>query len=1052
VCSCAAPQLKPTFAAPFSTGQAHQQRPGAGAALLRALQAAALFLLGGSRKRRFFQLSADLTTLRWAWNKYVLLYYVDGLSAEPAARTLTLHMALDPDLTLAFEDTRTYEVWEGGLRLLLAQLTGGVGGGGMPPDLSVGDSSGHTTTSWVPQHQLVLTALQLQDGVLAGGSSRRNLSKRRLATTSFLAASKRSSTTDPGAMKLVQAQAWAASMQMVAQQVGVGAAALSGLLPGAPEVWGKAVASSGKGGVVPGAWSSLGSLPPWGSLNLTDSEGGSGTIKARLLGQLSDASSLGLATLGLEPPPGLIPLLLEITLRCGYLWAGCSCEALAQLLGGVSLAMVMGAQRSSSSSASAGASTHRLSMGTWLMPQGSHPGPGGWPASPSAALSPIPELPKNRRASAPSVVSVSVAAGMQAAGAEHSGLPATGSQQQGHKVTGSVSRRSLALRSGMSRNTGSLRPTAEEMPGALAGAEQAAGPESADSSSHDLEGSASVSATPAATSGGDAGAALAAEGPAPLAVVTNPAQLGVVPVEGSGSPRTVAGVDQESPKHRAMRQILAPLLVPDSARKSLEVSAASSPSAAATIAAAAAAVAVARTSQFAAQGGKSFAFREAPGSDLGSPVTLFPAAASGTEAESISFVPFGAGGDPGRCLAAAAARLAMKPGSSIEEEEASFGPASLQGHVMPGQQQLRHSGAGARLVSEEQAEEGSTTASNGLAPSLPSLADLATAAGPNSAAALAELRSRFTSSEAVEGPSAPSAAATAATVDSSTALGPPSPSASSFNFASLSSSAVPESPPGLAPFDRSRSRSRSSSPQRRGSAGGGRAPPTLSLPGSMAAPVAPPAVKRPPHLRVAIAQPSGSGSGADSPRSQALPPGAGFALSVAHQLGGSGGLRKAAGGSGAFGGLSMASAYQQAVGGGKGSGLAPISPRGARGSSGEPMSPRGGAPMSPKGLPPLSPRGFGALGPFASSPLQMEGSLGGLDSPRFMLQLRIPRNRRNSNSWLGEGTPAGLASAGEESGRAGGGCCNSCCCVSNNEQQDPGCSGVRAEGLHYRGW
>lgn len=29
------------------------------------------------QKRRFFQLSTDGSTLRWAWNKYVLLYYVE---------------------------------------------------------------------------------------------------------------------------------------------------------------------------------------------------------------------------------------------------------------------------------------------------------------------------------------------------------------------------------------------------------------------------------------------------------------------------------------------------------------------------------------------------------------------------------------------------------------------------------------------------------------------------------------------------------------------------------------------------------------------------------------------------------------------------------------------------------------------------------------------------------------------------------------------------------------------------------------------------------------
>jgi len=29
------------------------------------------------KKRRFFQLSHDGSTLRWSWNKYVVMYYVE---------------------------------------------------------------------------------------------------------------------------------------------------------------------------------------------------------------------------------------------------------------------------------------------------------------------------------------------------------------------------------------------------------------------------------------------------------------------------------------------------------------------------------------------------------------------------------------------------------------------------------------------------------------------------------------------------------------------------------------------------------------------------------------------------------------------------------------------------------------------------------------------------------------------------------------------------------------------------------------------------------------
>ncbi len=40
------------------------------------------------KKRRFFQLSSDGTTLRWAWDKYILLYYVEA-SIQPLTLALT---------------------------------------------------------------------------------------------------------------------------------------------------------------------------------------------------------------------------------------------------------------------------------------------------------------------------------------------------------------------------------------------------------------------------------------------------------------------------------------------------------------------------------------------------------------------------------------------------------------------------------------------------------------------------------------------------------------------------------------------------------------------------------------------------------------------------------------------------------------------------------------------------------------------------------------------------------------------------------------------------
>jgi hypothetical protein len=37
-------------------------------------------------KKRFFQVSADGSTLRWAWDKYVLLYYLTELQTNDSAR------------------------------------------------------------------------------------------------------------------------------------------------------------------------------------------------------------------------------------------------------------------------------------------------------------------------------------------------------------------------------------------------------------------------------------------------------------------------------------------------------------------------------------------------------------------------------------------------------------------------------------------------------------------------------------------------------------------------------------------------------------------------------------------------------------------------------------------------------------------------------------------------------------------------------------------------------------------------------------------------------
>jgi hypothetical protein len=187
-----------------------------------------------NRRWRFFQLSADLTTLRWAWNKYILLYYVDSITADADCLTITLHMVLDPDLTLAFDDPKTYDQWESALQLLLHMLTGAAPGSRF---LSAGKSNGkglpdiagssfvsldsvtykHNSSysssqlfgpqaaaagvGQVSQHSLVMTALNFQYGLqqeLAGGmlgslqgsSNATGQGVRRMSRNSFLRASR----------------------------------------------------------------------------------------------------------------------------------------------------------------------------------------------------------------------------------------------------------------------------------------------------------------------------------------------------------------------------------------------------------------------------------------------------------------------------------------------------------------------------------------------------------------------------------------------------------------------------------------------------------------------------------------------------------------------------------------------------------------------------------------------------------------------------------------------------------------------------------------------
>ncbi|KAL6771513.1 hypothetical protein ACKKBG_A26675 [Auxenochlorella protothecoides x Auxenochlorella symbiontica] len=70
-------------------------------------------------KLRYFQLSHDACTLRWGWNKFVRLYYLQTMTTDIDKQTLTLIFVADAPLTLQFPDVATLKVWHRGLRLAL---------------------------------------------------------------------------------------------------------------------------------------------------------------------------------------------------------------------------------------------------------------------------------------------------------------------------------------------------------------------------------------------------------------------------------------------------------------------------------------------------------------------------------------------------------------------------------------------------------------------------------------------------------------------------------------------------------------------------------------------------------------------------------------------------------------------------------------------------------------------------------------------------------------------------------------------------------------------
>lgn len=70
-------------------------------------------------KIRFFQLSHDGSTLRWGWNKFVRLYYVEEMFHSDEDCTLTLTFPFEAELVLKCLDSATYFAWRRGLAHLL---------------------------------------------------------------------------------------------------------------------------------------------------------------------------------------------------------------------------------------------------------------------------------------------------------------------------------------------------------------------------------------------------------------------------------------------------------------------------------------------------------------------------------------------------------------------------------------------------------------------------------------------------------------------------------------------------------------------------------------------------------------------------------------------------------------------------------------------------------------------------------------------------------------------------------------------------------------------
>ncbi len=74
------------------------------------------------KKTRFFQLSADASTLRWGWKKFVRMYYVEDIDYSAESLSITLTFVLDPELVLVFPDPPTFQQWRQGIERLMVVL------------------------------------------------------------------------------------------------------------------------------------------------------------------------------------------------------------------------------------------------------------------------------------------------------------------------------------------------------------------------------------------------------------------------------------------------------------------------------------------------------------------------------------------------------------------------------------------------------------------------------------------------------------------------------------------------------------------------------------------------------------------------------------------------------------------------------------------------------------------------------------------------------------------------------------------------------------------